>query len=820
MNLVKAVLAFALGLSIPAMSQQTRYAWAVDSQDVISRYASQWGVVGGLLVNVSVAQDNTVWGVSRPGEVWRWNGSGWDKMPGILTQISVGSATEIWGVNANNEIYRWNVAANNWDRVGGVARYVSVAADGAVWVLGTGDDIYLWTGYNWQVFNCKVHQISAGASQNVWGVDATNRVLRYSTLDGSQRWDFMPGSLKQVSAAADGEVWGINMTDDLVRWNGSGWDSLGKKAAQVSVGPAITGQHTVYPTRAWLNPALNMSASLPMNDPCPAGWRLPTKPEFDSVLAFAKTQADPAASLTSGFGATAGQNYLSSTPTYPGPSVGDLNSWKFWALFPATPAVAPLNTAFPSSADASDGTLPSAGIFARCTLLVPPPVSSDIAACSTQFTGAPDLRTFDVSTIQSLDLGRTISSGTSGFGAGQPVAPLTPKPQGGAYINYLGTDKRAKIMEIDARGNAVGTDQDLGPATGVAGVGTDGTTNAYLVKVTDQRLEFRVAGGAAPTVIMDNDVPANNGTVLFSGRGVRWATAPDNPPFGTQAMINPVTMHRAVVLPAGGKWFAVYDHANNFNAYANPPSNDVHYGVSITSFNADGSAPVMTLPWGTSHSIDMRTIFDGTRLIQLSLGDAFPTSIQARVVDPATASVTATSDLFQSSKFPDTQIGASNGQPIYGIAANGGGGVSGKLGDLVPVGCGQYALTYTIYPASYNLFGNPLTSTVNEMGLLILDKDLNVVKRAMLRRGDDVDVLKTARYGKSAIFVAWKTNGAEDYWSMLIDVRGTMVQSPQRLPAGIKFAANDGFVTLANGDIMWTNREGNALKLYRFPVGQ
>jgi len=47
-----------------------------------------------------------------------------------------------------------------------------------------------------------------------------------------------------------------------------------------------------------------------------------------------------------------------------------------------------------------------------------------------------------------------------------------------------------------------------------------------------------------------------------------------------------------------------------------------------------------------------------------------------------------------------------------------------------------------------------------------------------------------------------------------------MVQSPQKLPAGVKFTANDGFVTLANGDVMWTARDGNALKLYRFPQGQ
>jgi hypothetical protein len=201
------------------------------------------------------------------------------------------------------------------------------------------------------------------------------------------------------------------------------------------------------------------------------------------------------------------------------------------------------------------------------------------------------------------------------------------------------------------------------------------------------------------------------------------------------------------------------------------------------------------------------------------LGDAFPIGIRASAIDPQTGKVTINNELFQTSKFPDTQIGANpDGTPVYGIAADAGGQSGGKLGDFLQVGCGQYALTYTIVPSTYTgLNQQTWTSTPNEMGLLILDQNLNIVKRTMLKRGDDVDFMKAARFGKSAILVAWKTVNAEDYWAMLIDARGIVAQPPQKLPAGVKFTASDGFVTMANGDVIWTALDGGALKLYRFP---
>jgi hypothetical protein len=175
--------------------------------------------------------------------------------------------------------------------------------------------------------------------------------------------------------------------------------------------------------------------------------------------------------------------------------------------------------------------------------------------------------------------------------------------------------------------------------------------------------------------------------------------------------------------------------------------------------------------------------------------------------------------LFEKSKFADTLITPPNVSPRYGIAGNGGGLTAGKLGDLVQTGCGLYALTYTIEPKAFNFSGGGVyTSTPDETGFLVLDKNANIVSRSKVRSGSDVETLKSARWGKNAILVAWKTKAAADYWMMLVDARGTIVQDAQKLPTGITFSPEDTFTMMKNGDIMWTTSESGNLKLFRLPA--
>jgi hypothetical protein len=110
------------------------------------------------------------------------------------------------------------------------------------------------------------------------------------------------------------------------------------------------------------------------------------------------------------------------------------------------------------------------------------------------------------------------------------------------------------------------------------------------------------------------------------------------------------------------------------------------------------------------------------------------------------------------------------------------------------------------------------TSTPDEIGFLVLDKLGNIVSRSKVRPGSDVETLKSARWGRSAILIAWKTRGIAEYWMMLVDAWGTILQDPQKLPGGVTFSSEDAFTMMKSGDILWTTRENGNLKLFRLPA--
>lgn len=41
-----------------------------------------------------------------------------------------------------------------------------------------------------------------------------------------------------MDVSDNGHVWGVNRGQDIYRWNGNGWQHIGGKAIQVTVGPS------------------------------------------------------------------------------------------------------------------------------------------------------------------------------------------------------------------------------------------------------------------------------------------------------------------------------------------------------------------------------------------------------------------------------------------------------------------------------------------------------------------------------------------------------------------------------------------------------
>jgi len=121
----------------------------------------------------------------------------WAAIPGRLTRISKGRAG-VWGVNRYQNIYVLNSNGRSWTHVAG-----------------------------------KLVQISSGSQ--VWGVNKHDYIFRYL---GNNRWQHIPGRLMNIDVSDNGSVWGISRDQKIWRWTGKGWQNVGGRAVQVTVGPA------------------------------------------------------------------------------------------------------------------------------------------------------------------------------------------------------------------------------------------------------------------------------------------------------------------------------------------------------------------------------------------------------------------------------------------------------------------------------------------------------------------------------------------------------------------------------------------------------
>ncbi|WP_077490701.1 tectonin domain-containing protein [Sinomonas mesophila] len=129
---------------------------------------------------------------------------------------------------------RGQVGWRLWIPVAGALKHVSAGADGTVWGVNAADRIYRWTGSAWQQVPGALSQISVGDAAHVWGVNSAGKIYRWN---GSS-WTQVSGALRHVSAASDGTVWGVNSADRIYRRDGNAWTQIPGALRQVSAGSA------------------------------------------------------------------------------------------------------------------------------------------------------------------------------------------------------------------------------------------------------------------------------------------------------------------------------------------------------------------------------------------------------------------------------------------------------------------------------------------------------------------------------------------------------------------------------------------------------
>jgi hypothetical protein len=171
------------------------------------------------LIQISAAQDGSVWTVDIERNIFRWTGVSpafWDYVPGRLTHVSAGSATNVWGVNERDEIYQWTAGAGpngSWGfqrRDGPPLMMISAAADGSLWGVNSSYGIFRWdAGLNTFVtVDGSLCEVSNGGGRNVWGINSPVHRQIFPLIDDvNYRWQHIDGELLHVSAGNDGTVW-------------------------------------------------------------------------------------------------------------------------------------------------------------------------------------------------------------------------------------------------------------------------------------------------------------------------------------------------------------------------------------------------------------------------------------------------------------------------------------------------------------------------------------------------------------------------------------------------------------------------------------
>lgn len=294
--------------------------------------------------------------------------------------------------------------------------------------------------------------------------------------------------------------------------------------------------------------------------------------------------------------------------------------------------------------------------------------------------------------------------------------------------------------------------------------------------------------------------------------------------FGMSAMFNP---HNGKLLIGRGRIFLVFAHYNNFKAESGGVDN--HTGDTMVSCDFDGKDWKLGSSWSTSHSLDQNAVYNGKRFITSSLGDAFPQQIKFTWNDGKYSNNTVDPVLDIRNRF--NHKGTSD--LISGeIPGNGTGKSCGRLGGLSQITFRRkpaLAQVYSRHSCTSGLSGSPKTNTVDEIGVVVFDSDLNKIKEKSLGDGSRVSHLVSAKYGRD-IFVMFnrvseeKAEGTflptkidrenDQVFGMVLRSGSLRTTRAHQLKENI--IPTDLPVTLSNGNVAWTVVDANgALTAYR-----
>jgi hypothetical protein len=146
----------------------------------------------------------------------------WKIVKGKLFQITVGNNDQIWGVNRRGNIFYWNEGKNTFEAVKGRAIMVSVAADSTTMCLNSAGNVFRWTMNQWTMIKDtgkpKTAYIRVGSANEIWAHNGKD-VFQWVNDDWKKRQ--IPVNIVPhiISAGCDGTVVLTSTEKVVFSWN-------------------------------------------------------------------------------------------------------------------------------------------------------------------------------------------------------------------------------------------------------------------------------------------------------------------------------------------------------------------------------------------------------------------------------------------------------------------------------------------------------------------------------------------------------------------------------------------------------------------------
>ncbi len=423
--------------------------------------------------------------------------------------------------------------------------------------------------------------------------------------------------------------------------------------------------------------------------------------------------------------------------------------------------------------------------------------------CGT-FFGSEAETTLDLSRVQLVkiaDFAQEVNS--VHFTAG--YAPIAPFQAGssGAYVGYCNKENHGVVIRVETNTSPPTVSApicDVGPYKIADLVSTPW---GFVALVQDDKTKmFLQAYGAKgeprfAVTFMDNGNEPTKRT-----RQLEFWGSDKDLLFGLNAMYKPSGGRLGY---AKGRIAAVFAHYNHFGFHPDGKRND-HTGNTFVTFDEEGKDPKLAFSWGLSHCLRDSLIYDGMQFLSTGLGDAYPHGIRTYKCQP-----NLTTDEADPKLKVKNRLQNSSAEVVKDLFGDGGGRSSGRTGGLTFSG-ESYFLAYSSKKVTYDCHGEKNTTKTDEFALLRLDSNLAVVQKQVFGPGQRIQAINTVRYGCNILIMykESKTEGKDAFYlcpkedptyAMLVSTEGKVLAGPTEMPT--KFATADDCRALNDGTVVW-----------------